>query len=76
MFRGLLSANLFRLINRQQTRTMKVVVDRVLSDNYMYYLIDTDTREALVIDLGDASRVSAIEHRENIKIKGIVWSFR
>lgn len=70
MFRGLLSANLFRSIHQQQTRNMKVVVDRVLSDNYMYYLIDTATKEALVIDLGDASRISEIEKREKIKIKG------
>lgn len=70
MFRQLLAVNLLRSIYHHQSRTMKVVVDKVLSDNYMYYLIDTHTREALVVDLGDASRVSEIEKREKIEIKG------
>ncbi|KAI6241478.1 Hydroxyacylglutathione hydrolase-like protein isoform X2 [Aphelenchoides fujianensis] len=55
---------------RQQVRTMKVVVDHVLADNYMYYIIDTNTREGLVVDMGDASRVADIERRDEFKVKG------
>jgi len=49
---------------------MRVVVDRVLDDNYMYYLIDTQTSEALVVDMGDASKVAEIEKREGFNLKG------
>lgn len=60
MFRRLLSANLLRSIHQQQQqpkRTMKVVVDKILADNYMYYVIDSQTKEAFVVDLGDASKI-------------------
>lgn len=44
-------------------RAMKIVTERVLADNYMYYVIDTTTRQAFVVDLGDVSRVSACSIR-------------
>lgn len=38
----------------------------------MYYLIQDESRDALVVDLGDASNVSAIEKREDIQVKGAI----
>jgi len=51
---------------------MKVVVDKVLADNYMYYLIDTNTssHEAFVVDLGDVTKVAEIARREEFEVKG------
>lgn len=65
LFRRLLGSTALQ----QQTRTMKVVVDRVLADNYMYYIIDTATREAMLVDIGDASRIAEIERRDEFKLK-------
>lgn len=38
----------------------------------MYYIVDDDskTRETLVVDLGDASKISKIEKQHDLDIKG------
>ncbi|KAI6201298.1 Hagh [Aphelenchoides besseyi] len=54
----------------QQIRNMKILVDRVLADNYMYYIIDTNTRESFVVDMGSCANVANIERREEFKLTG------
>ncbi|CAD5222206.1 unnamed protein product [Bursaphelenchus xylophilus] len=48
---------------------MKVVVERALADNYMYYVIDDSTRDGFVVDLGDVTNVAKVERREEFKLK-------
>lgn len=54
--------------SHQQSRTMKVLVNKVLADNYQYLLVDDATREALVVDLGDSKQLPDIERRGNVLI--------
>ncbi|KAI6177060.1 Hydroxyacylglutathione hydrolase-like protein [Aphelenchoides bicaudatus] len=53
---------------KQQSRAMKVVVEKVLADNYMYYVVN-DHKEAYVVDLGDASKIGEVEKREDFEVK-------
>jgi hypothetical protein len=66
MFRRLLT-NSFHSV--QQARGMKIVSQKVLADNYVYYIVDEAAREAFVVDLGDASKISEIEKREDFEVK-------
>ncbi|CAD5216765.1 unnamed protein product [Bursaphelenchus okinawaensis] len=51
-----------------QVRSMKIVAETALADNYMYYVIDDRTRKGFVVDLGDVSKVSEVERREEFTL--------
>jgi len=51
---------------------MKVIVLPALSDNYMYLIIDEETKEAGIVDPVDPDKVAAAVKEENVKLTKIL----
>ena len=72
LIKSILSKKNFIYSNKKLLSNMDVIPIEALSDNYMYLIIDKETRECAAVDPVEPKKILEQVKRNNLKLKKIL----